>query len=83
MKDSKALHHLAEISETYGKQAAELKALRGKVRKLTQQRDLANARNAELRQHIARYQSQLALANREWTEPKGSAWVQYHDSRAA
>lgn len=74
MKDSKSLHHLHEICETYGKQASELKVLRQKVRDLTRQRDRANARNAELRQHIARYQSQLALARREWAEPKSSAW---------
>lgn len=74
MKDSKAVHHLAEIAETYGKQGAELKILRGKVRTLTQQRDRANARNAELREHIARYQAQLALARRGWEQPKESAW---------
>lgn len=73
MKDSKAVHHLAEIAETYGKQAAELKTLRGRVRTLTQQRDQANARNAELREHIARYQAQLALARREWVKPAESS----------
>ncbi len=74
MKDSKAVHHLQEICETYAKQASELKTLRGRVRTLTQQRDQANARNAELREHLARYQAQLALARREWAPPRDSAW---------
>lgn len=82
MKDSKAIHHLSEIAETYGKQAAELKNLRRKVRELTTQRDQANARNAELRQHIARYQSQLALARREWSV-KDSAWDRTAERAAA
>lgn len=74
MKDSKALHHLSEIAETYGKQSAELKNLRRKVGRLTRQRDIANERNAELRQHIARYQAQLALARREAAAERPSAW---------
>ena len=83
MKDSKALHHLAEISETYGKQAAELKYLRGRVRKLTTQRDAANARNAELREHVAKYQKALSEARTEARSRQESAWVPYHDSRHA
>jgi septal ring factor EnvC (AmiA/AmiB activator) len=74
MKDSKALHHLREIVETYGKQAGELKKLRQRVGTLTRQRDQGNARNAELRDHIAKYQKALAEARVQKTEAP-SAWA--------
>jgi peptidoglycan hydrolase CwlO-like protein len=73
MKDSKA-HHLKEIFETYGKQANELKNLRRKISTLTRQRDQANARNAELRDHIAKYQKALAETRAQKTEAP-SAWA--------
>jgi peptidoglycan hydrolase CwlO-like protein len=76
MKDSKALHHLQEICETYGKQANELKNLRRKVGTLTRQRDQANARNAELRDHIAKYQKALAEARAQRPKTEApSAWA--------
>ncbi len=76
MKDSKALHHLQEICATYGKQASELKNLRRKVGTLTRQRDQANARNAELRDHIAKYQKALAEARTQRSKAEAtSAWA--------
>lgn len=43
-------------------ESARVKQLRQRVRTLERQRDQAHARCAELRQHVARYQSELAAA---------------------
>lgn len=54
------LQSLQTIVQNYDRQAKDIKNLRGKVRKLTTQRDQANARNAELRAHLAKYQRALS-----------------------
>ena len=80
MKDSVALQSLAKITENYDRNVKALNAAKQRIRTLTKQRDEANARNAELRQHIARYQAQLALARREW---ETSAWDGVNQLEAA
>ena len=74
MKDSKSAHHLAEICETYAKQAGELQCLRRKVKSLTRQRDEGLAKNAELRQHLRKYQKMLALERSKNQDLRPSAW---------
>lgn len=62
MKDTIALASLAKITENYEKNYKALNAAKKRIRTLTRQRDQANARNAELRDHIAKYQKALAEA---------------------
>lgn len=74
VKDKISSATLQKLCLNYETQAGEIRALKERLRKTTRQRDQANVRNAELRQHIARYQEQLALARREWAPRKESAW---------
>ena len=57
-----ALHALIDQCETDSKK---VKTLAKRVRILTQQRDQANARNAELRGRLAQYAQRIADAERK------------------
>jgi F0F1-type ATP synthase membrane subunit b/b' len=74
MKDTIALQSLSKITENYEKNYKALHAAKQRIRTLTRQRDQANARNAELRDVIARYQSELAEARTELRKQRTSAW---------
>lgn len=75
MKDAIALQSLTKIAANYERNAKELTNAKRRVRELTKQRDEANARNAELRQHIARYQADLAQARAAARNSRPSAWA--------
>lgn len=47
-------------SQSIKDQALKIRALKGRVRTLTTQRDQANARNQELRAHLEKYQRALS-----------------------
>jgi septal ring factor EnvC (AmiA/AmiB activator) len=72
MKNTIALESLSKIAENYERNYKELNAAKQRVRILTRQRDEANARNAELRQQIAKYQKALAEERSKVKQP--SAW---------
>lgn len=74
MKDGIALQSLQKIAANYEQQAKDIRNLRRKVRELTAQRDQANARNAELRGHLAKYQKALADERAKGRETQASAW---------
>ena len=54
------LQSLQTIVQNYDRQSKDIKNLKRKVRELTGQRDAANARNSELRVHLAKYQRALS-----------------------
>lgn len=74
MKDSIALESLSKITANYEKNYKALHSAKQRIRILTRQRDQANARNAELRQTLARYQAELAEARAEARKLRASAW---------